>query len=82
MNIDYPATIIKLRAILNLSQAALAELLGVSFTSVNRWENGKYEPTKLVKKKIELLCKENDIQLEEVINDFLFFCNGQHKTCG
>lgn len=67
MKIDYPATIIKLRAILNLSQTALAELLGVSFTSVNRWENGKYEPTKLVKKKIELLCKENDIQLEEVI---------------
>lgn len=64
MNIDYPATIIKLRAILNLSQAALAELLGVSFTSVNRWENGKYEPTKLVKKKIELLCRENNIQME------------------
>ena len=64
MKIDYPATIIKLRAILNLSQTALAELLGVSFTSVNRWENGKYEPTKLVKKKIELLCKENDIQME------------------
>ena len=64
MNIDYPATIIKLRAILNLSQAALAELLGVSFTSVNRWENGKYEPTKLVKKKIELLCIENNIQME------------------
>lgn len=36
MKIDYPATIIKLRAILNLSQTALAELLGVSFTSVNR----------------------------------------------
>lgn len=66
MKVDYPATIIKLRAILNLSQSALAEMLGVSFTSVNRWENGKYEPTKLVKKKIELLCKENDIQLEEV----------------
>ena len=64
MNIDYPATIIKLRAILNLSQSALAETLGVSFTSVNRWENGKYEPTKLVKKKIELLCRENNIQME------------------
>ncbi len=65
MNIDYPATIIKLRAILNLSQAALAELLGVSFTSVNRWENGKYEPTRLVKEKIRLICQENSIQMEE-----------------
>lgn len=66
MKLDYASAIINLRIKLNLSQSALAELLGVSFTSVNRWENGKYEPTKLVKKKIELLCKENDIQLEEV----------------
>lgn len=51
MNIDYLATIIKLRAILNLSQVALAELLGVSFISVNRWENGKYEQLDLLKKK-------------------------------
>lgn len=66
MNIDYPATIIKLRAILNLSQAALAELLGVSFTSVNRWENGKYEPTRLIKEKIRLLCEQNNILMEVV----------------
>lgn len=67
MKIDYAAAIIKLRVKLDLSQMALAELLGVSFTSLNRWENGKYAPTKLIKKKIELLCNENDIQLEEVI---------------
>ena len=66
MNIDYPATIIKLRAILDLSQAALAELLGVSFTSVNRWENGKYEPTRLIKEKIRLICEQNKIQMEVV----------------
>lgn len=66
MDIDYPATIIKLRAILDLSQAALAKLLGVSFTSVNRWENGKYEPTRLVKEKIRLICEQNNIQMEIV----------------
>ncbi len=55
-----------MRAILNLSQAALAELLGVSFTSVNRWENGKYEPTRLVKEKIRLICEQNNIQMEVV----------------
>ena len=54
MKLDYASAIINLRIKLNLSQSALAELFGVSFTSVNRWENGKYEPTKLVKKKIEL----------------------------
>ena len=64
MKLDYASAIISLRIKLNPSQMALAELLGVSFTSVNRWENGKYSPTKLAKKKIELLCKENDIQME------------------
>ena len=64
MKLDYASAIINLRIKLNLSQSVLAELLGVSFTSVNRWENGKYEPTQLVKKKIELLCRENNIQME------------------
>jgi len=66
MNINYPATIIKVRAKLNLSQAELAEMLDVSFASVNRWENGKYEPTRLVKEKIRLICEENNIQMEVV----------------
>ena len=46
--------------------SGLAELLGVSFTSVNRWENGKYEPTRLVKEKIRLICEQNNIQMEVV----------------
>lgn len=68
MNIDYPATIIKIRAKLNLSQVELAAMLAVSFTSVNRWENGKYEPTRLVKEKIRLICEENNIQMEVLNN--------------
>ena len=35
MNIDYTATLLRIRAELNLSQTELAEMLGVSFTSVN-----------------------------------------------
>lgn len=66
MKIDYADAIIKLRLKLDLSQMALAERLGVSFTSVNRWENGKYIPTKLVKLKIEQLCEENNIKIEKV----------------
>lgn len=64
MKIDYPATILRLRATLNLSQMALAELLGVSYTSINRWENGKYEPTRMVKERIKLLCEENNVKIE------------------
>ena len=64
MKIDYPATIIEVRATLNLSQVELAEVLDVSFASVNRWENGKYEPTRLVKEKIRLICKQHNIEME------------------
>jgi len=35
------------RALLGLTQAQLAEEIGVSFASVNRWENGKARPSLL-----------------------------------
>ena len=35
-----------------LTQAALAQLLGVSFASVNRWENGKNRPSRLAWDKV------------------------------
>lgn len=54
----------EIRATLNLSQVELAEMLDVSFASVNRWENGKYEPTRLVKEKIRLICKQHNIEME------------------
>ncbi|MFZ5897985.1 MAG: helicase-related protein [Bacillota bacterium] len=44
---DYPDRIRRLRAKLGLSQKRLAELLGVSFASVNRWENGQSRPNRL-----------------------------------
>lgn len=66
MKLDYASAIINLRIKLNLSQVALAELLGVSFTSVNRWGNDKYAPTKLVKVKLLQLFEENNIEVKEV----------------
>ncbi|MEZ5399161.1 MAG: helicase-related protein [Bryobacteraceae bacterium] len=44
---DYPAQIKRLRARLGLTQAALAERLGVSFPTINRWENAKSRPSQL-----------------------------------
>ena len=38
---DYPERIKKLRAALGFTQQTLADRLGVSFATVNRWENGK-----------------------------------------
>jgi DNA-binding transcriptional regulator YiaG len=36
-----------IREYLNISQAEFAEKLGVTFATVNRWENGRSVPTKL-----------------------------------
>ena len=58
---DYADGIFKLRAKLNISQEELAKILGVSYISVNRWENNKYAPTKLVKVKLNQLFEENNI---------------------
>ena len=44
-NLMTPDTIKELRARLQLTQEAFARILGVSFATVNRWENGKAEPT-------------------------------------
>lgn len=45
----------ELRRKLKLTQEALAHKLGVSFTSVNRWENGQTQPSPLARCHIEKL---------------------------
>lgn len=56
----YPSAIRRLRAKLNISQTELAAILGVSFTSVNRWEKGHHQPTVIAKEKLrEFSNKEN-----------------------
>lgn len=48
-----------------LTQTELAEKLGVSFASVNRWEQGLFEPTMKSKRKLRELFKEAGIKEEE-----------------
>ena len=49
---DYPDRIKRYRVDLGLTQTRLAELIGVSFASVNRWENGITKPSRLAWEKI------------------------------
>ena len=55
---NIPLFIKDLRSQLGLSQEDLARDLGVSFTSVNRWENSQAKPSKLALKQIERLHQE------------------------
>lgn len=60
----YSEIIKTLRVKMLLTQMEFASVLGVSFESVNRWENGKNEPSFKVKRKILQLAKENKIEVE------------------
>lgn len=44
-----------------LSQAGFAHALGVSFSTVNRWENGKAKPNYQALNKIKNFCDKNDL---------------------
>lgn len=41
---------------LGLSQEELAHELGVSFATINRWENGRTVPFKLARRQFEAFC--------------------------
>ena len=61
-------TLIKqIRSSLNLSQTEFAEQLGVSFQTVNRWENGKVIPNRLAQSKIYDFCKEKQVPVYDFI---------------
>jgi putative transcriptional regulator len=60
---SYADTIKALREKLLLTQTELAAKLGVSYASVNRWENGKCEPTMKIKRKIRELLVKNNIEV-------------------
>lgn len=60
---DYAKLIKKIREQLFLTQTELALMLGVSFETVNRWENGKFCPSMKIKRKLHQLCCENNIEV-------------------
>lgn len=60
---NFPERVRGVRRQLGLSQEELAQALGVSFATVNRWENGKTLPSKLAQRQFEQLCKEKEIDL-------------------
>lgn len=61
----YAEAIKKLRSKMLLTQMEFAQLLGVSFASINRWETGRFEPTMRVKRELKKLFDENGIKLED-----------------
>ena len=54
----YAALIKEIRGQLALSQEDLARQLGVSYATVNRWENEQSKPSKLAKGQLDAFCKK------------------------
>lgn len=62
---DIPSTLRTIRAALNLTQEQLAERLGVSFATVNRWEAGANAPQRAALATIAALAAEVGIESDE-----------------
>lgn len=68
----YSDEIKKIRKKCFLSQESFGRELGVSFSSINRWEGGKTKPNMSAMKKIKEFCKTQGIDfrpLEEAWNE-------------
>ncbi len=59
------------RCVLGVSQADLARSMGVSFATVNRWENGLRQPSTLGNKAFADFCEKKSI---------IFNCDGNDVT--
>ena len=55
---NYPEMLKQYRAKMFLSQNDLAKKIGVSVVTVNRWENGHFEPTIRCKRELNKLFKK------------------------
>ena len=61
---NFPEQVKVVRKQLNLSQKELAHALGVSFATVNRWENSRTVPSKLAQRQFEQFYIEKQSQGE------------------
>lgn len=70
----------KIQTYLNMSQAELADLLNVSFATVNRWENEHTVPNKLAQSTLYELCKSNNVPVYDMIIDKIKETTGKIKV--
>lgn len=59
----------ELRQLTKLTQVQFAGALGVSYETINRWENGHIQPSPLALKQIQLFVNELSLSPSKVIQD-------------
>lgn len=60
---NFSASIKQIRKVTCLSQESFAKEIGVSFSTVNRWEREKSNPSYAAMKKIKAFCSANSIEV-------------------
>ena len=59
--------ILEIRNQLNASQEELAKMIGISYATVNRWENGHSRPNKAAQLRLYEICRKQGVDLEGII---------------
>ena len=59
----------QIRQYTGLSQTEMAKKLGVQFATINRWENGHSQPTRLAEEGLFVLCEEFKVPVYDMIID-------------
>ncbi len=59
--------VLEIRNRLNVSQEDLARMIGISYATVNRWENGHSSPNRAAQLRLYDICKERNVDLEDII---------------
>lgn len=68
-----------IRNSVNMNQEQFAKSLGTTVLSVNRWENGRTEPNKMAQKQLYQFCKDNSIDLADMIINSKAYENTDNK---
>lgn len=75
----FPEEIKKLRERALLTQMEFAEIVGVAFSTVNRWEVGKARPNIKAMKNIKAYCEKNTLPYEDVKEAWLNYKVGGNE---
>lgn len=68
---SFPEEIKRIRQRSFLTQQDFADKIGVSFSTVNRWESGRAKPNLRAMKSINTFCFENNIPYETIEETWL-----------
>ncbi|SHK29535.1 helix-turn-helix domain-containing protein [Desulforamulus aeronauticus] len=69
MFMNFPSIVKYSREKLGMSQEEMAHALQISFSTINRWENGKTHPNKMTRSVFFDFCEKHGIKAREMLQE-------------